>query len=241
MRRAALLLALVAAPLGSAAGQETAPRADAERAFGLALELAAEGDTTGALAAFEAAREGGTSAPLELNVARLALAQRDLGRARLAAERAYRLAPSLPGALDALDAARQAAGDAGPTPLRRRADALVGALGDLGVVLLALALAALAALAVWHRRRLPGAAVGLTVAAAALGIAGAGALLAERTALNAVLVEAVALREAPSPDAREGVRLDAGRVVHAGAELDGWVRLGGDLDGWVPAGAVGEI
>ena len=233
MRRLALLLALAAAP---AAAQ--APRADAERAFALGLALAAEGDTTGAAAAFEAARAGGASAALEHNLARLALARGDVGRARLAAERAYRLDPSAAGVADVLDAARQAAGDAPPTALRLRLDAAVGPLGPLGVVLLALALAALAALAVWQRHRLPGLVVGLAVALAALALGGAAALLAERTALDAVLVESAALRGAPSPDAPEGLRLDAGRLVHAGERRDGWVRLGGGLDGWVPEGAV---
>lgn len=238
--RLVLLLALAAlATVPSAVAQ--AERPEAERAFALALELAAEGDTTGARAAFDAARAGGASAALELNVARLALAQDDVGPARLAAERAYRLAPGLPGALDVLDASREAVGDAGPGALRHRADTLAGALGGLGVVLLALALAALAAVAVWHRRRLPGAVVGLVVAGAALGLAGTVALLAERTVLNAVVVETVATRGAPSPDAREGMRLDAGRVVRAGERRDGWVHLSGGIDGWVPEGAVEAI
>ena len=237
---AAALVAVLAPPAG--AGPPTpGERSTANRAFVLGLELAAEGDTTGAVAAFEAARLGGTSAALEHNLARLHLGRGDAGRARLSAERAYRLAPELPGVAEVVAASREQVGRGRPGPVRRAVAPVVAAVRPLGVVGLAVVLAALAAAAVGWRRRLPGALVGLAVALAVLGAGAAVALLTERTLVNAVVLDAVVARGAPSPEAPETARLAPGQTVHAAGRRDGWTRLGGGLDGWVPAEAVGEI
>ena len=238
---AAGLVCLVAASAAQAGPPTPGERSAAERAFVLGLELAAEGDTTGAVAAFEAARAGGASAAVEHNLARLHLGRGDAGRARLAAERAYRLAPDTPGVPEVVAAAREAIGIARPGPVRRAVMPVVATVRPLGVVGLALLVSALAGAAVWWRQRLPGALVGLAVAVAALAVVGAGAMLTERTLENAVVLDAVAARGAPSPEASEAVTLTPGQTVHAARTQDGWTHLGGGVDGWVPSRAIGRL
>jgi Flp pilus assembly protein TadD len=89
MRQFLLVLALLV-PLAAQADD----RAEAERLFTLGVALAEEGDLAGAAAAFEGAlATGWTSPALAFNLARTYHASGDLGRARLHAERAARLAP----------------------------------------------------------------------------------------------------------------------------------------------------
>lgn len=221
-------------------------RAQAERLFQLGLELVAEGDTVGALAAWDgAAATGWTSAALAYNRGAVALAQGDLGAARLALERAARLDARTPAIASALAEVRDRAGDA-PAPAEAAVRAARATLGPLGVVLGALALYALAlALGVRAARRRTRALVAGTVAGAALAIGAlalAALVLSDASPSRAVALSDGAVRDAPSPTAVETGRLRAGAGVELGAVRGDWqaVRAEG-LDGWVPRGRVAPI
>ena len=237
-----LLLALLL--LGPARAED---RPEAERLFALGLDLIAEGDTAGALAAWDgAAATGWTSAALSYNRGVVAFERGDLGAARLALERAGRLAPRDPAVAQALADVRERSGADPPTLARRAARRVGGVLGAGGTVALALALYALTiALAVvwWRRRtRAVGAGAGLAAALAAAAVAVAVSVLSEATAPRGVVLDAGPMRSDPSPTAIEAGALRAGESVDLGRTDGAWRAVTvGDVEGWVPSASVEAI
>ena len=220
---------------------QPAPRSEAERLFEAGVALVAEGDTAGAVAAWEGARRTGwASAAVEQNLGAVAGARGDRGRARLHLERAARLAPLDGAVADALAAAREEAGAAPPSAAERAWRGAVGVARPVGLVALALALA-FGAVAVWLLgRRRPALAVG---AAAVLAVVAAVAALREEgAARGVVLAETADVRAGPSATAPPVARVRAGDVVGVGAERAGWRAVStDDGDGWVWGGAVEPI
>lgn len=240
-----VLLALLL--LQAAPGQSTPDaRAEAARLFELGTALAAEGDTTGAVAAFEGARATGwTSAAVEHDLGTLALARGDIGRARLHLERAARLGPSAATAQN-LRLVRERADAPAPTAAERLWRRLVATAGVGGLVVLALLLTYVAAALAGLVRQRGGR--GLRAGAWALGaiaaiavLAAVGALAEASRAVGVVLVESD-VREAPSPEADGTGRLAPGQTLTLGGKTGGWrhVRTGG-AEGWVPAEAVERL
>ncbi|MEM6288863.1 MAG: SH3 domain-containing protein [Bacteroidota bacterium] len=221
--------------------QAAAPAAEADRLFETGARLIAEGDTAGAVAAWEGiAEQGVASAAIEHNLGTLALERGDVGRARLHLERAARLDASRPGVAHNLRLARQAAG-VGDRPVWRVAwDRLGAVVPPGGLVALALALSFAALGVVLLERRRLGAALG---ALALVTVVAASAALWERTAPVAIVVASEAdLREAPSAAARGVARVRAGEVVALGDAEAGWRRVEADgVEGWVPEAAVERL
>ena len=230
------LLQAAPAPPASVGG-----RAEAERLFDLGNALVAEGDTAGAVAAWEGAVEvGWTSAAVQHNLGTVALAQGDVAGARLHLERAARLAPRDDAVARNLALARERAGEPPPSQVRRAWGAAIGVLRPFGAVALALALAFGAlGLSVADRRRW---AAGLG-ALAIVAVAGAALAVWEVTRpVGVVLADDVAVVESPSPAAPGVARLRAGETVEVGPEADGWRPVSvGRADGWVRADAVAPI
>ena len=220
---------------------QAAPRAEADRLFSLGATLVAEGDTAGAVAAWEGALATGLTSPAaEYNLGAVALARRDLGRARLHLERAARLDPLDGDVAAALAEARERSGAPPRSAAERAWNAVVGVVRPLGLVALALAVAfgALALLLVGRRR--PALAV---AAVAAVAVAAAGAALWQATVPGGVvLADEAEVREAPSPSAPPVARVRAGERVGVGRVRAGWRRVEtADGGGWVREAAVGEI
>ncbi|WP_420455483.1 SH3 domain-containing protein [Rubrivirga sp.] len=217
------------------------PVADADRLFDLGLRLVAEGDTAGAVAAWEgAAAAGWTSAAVEHNLGTVALARGDAARARLHLERAARLAPLDNAVARNLGLARERAGEPPPSAARRAWARAVGVLTPFGVVALALAVSFGAlGLAVAGRRRW---AAGVGVLAL-VAVAGAVVAVSEATRpLGIVMADDAPVVEAPSPTAPGVARLRAGEAVEVGAPVDGWRPVTvGRAEGWVRADAVEPI
>ena len=218
-----------------------ADQAEADRLFTLGTRLVAEGDTTGAVAAWEGATEAGwTSAAVEHNLGTVALVRGDVARARLHLERAARLDPRDDAVARNLALARARSGEPTPSPVRQLWAEVVGVLRPLGLVVLALAVAFGAlGLAMAGRRRV---AVGLGVLAAVV-VAGAGVAVWEITRpVGVVLVDDAAVVESPSGVAPGVARLRAGETVEVGPEADGWRPVSvGRAEGWVRADAVAPI
>jgi len=218
-----------------------ADRADADRLFELGTALVAEGDTAGAVAAWEGARATGwTAAAVEHNLGTVALGQGDAPRARLHLERAARLAPADEAVRQNLRLARERLGIPAASPVEvawARASAVVP---PAGWVALALALVfGAVGLALAGRRRGAG---GLgVVAAAAVVIAGL-AVWGATQAEGIVLLDQAVVAEAPSPTAPAVARLRAGEAVRLGEATEGWreVRVDGEA-GWVPEAAVAPL
>ncbi len=217
------------------------PRAEAERLFALGAELIAEGDTSGAVAAWEGARATGvTSVAVEHNLGTVALQRGDLGRARLHLERAARLAPLDTRIAQNLRLARQAADVPTRSVPERLWDQIVGVVGAVGLVALALALT-FGALGLFflERRRL---ALGVGVAAAlAVGVAAA-ALWERSQPIGVVLAPEAEVTEAPSAEAVGVARVRAGETVRVGGARGGWRRVEADgAEGWLPERAVEQL
>ena len=230
----ALVLALLAL-------LQPAPRAEAERLFDLGTELVAEGDTAGAVAAWQGALDTGwTSAAAEANLGTVALGRGDVGRARLHLERAARLAPLDGDVAQALAAAREEAGTAPLTAVERTWGGVVGVVRPVGLVASALALAFGALALFLLGRRRPALAVG---AVALLAVAAAGAALWEATAARGVVLASDAeVRAGPSATAPSVARVRAGEVVGVGEERAGWRRVSaGAAEGWLWGGAVARL
>ena len=234
-----LVLALLQAAPAESASVDA--QAEADRLFRLGNQLVAEGDTAGAVAAWEGATQiGWTSAAVEHNLGTVALARGDVARARLHLERAARLAPRDAAVARNLSLARERAGEPPPSQTRRLWAHVLGVLRPLGAVALALALAFGAlGLFVADRRRW---AAGLG-ALAAVAVAGAAFAVWEATRpVGVVLVDDAAVLEAPSPAAPGVARLRAGETGEVGTEAAGWRPVTvGRADGWVRADAVVPI
>ena len=238
-----MIVVLALLLLGPPAAED---RPEAERLFQLGLDLVAEGDTVGALAAWDGAEATGwTSAALAYNRGTVALAQGDVGTARLALERAARLDARTPAIASALAEARDRAGDA-PSPVEPVVRTARATIGPVGIVLGALVLYSLAlALAVhaWRRRTRPLAISASVSTVLALGAVGLAILvLRDASPSRAIALSDGVVHEAPSPTAAESGRLRAGSDVELGDVRGDWraVRVG-DLDGWVPRGRVEPI
>ena len=221
---------------------QTAPadRAEAERLFELGTRLVAEGDTAGAVAAWEGAlATGWTSAAAEHNLGTVALAQGQTGRARLHLERAAHLDPLDPAVRQNLGLARARAGEPAPSAARAAWTWAVAVVRPVGLVALALAVA-FGALAVGVAGR-PRVAAGLGVVAA-VAVGAAALAVWERTRPVGVALADGAVVEAPSPTATGVARLRAGEAVGVGPAVDGWRPVTvGDAEGWVRADAVEPV
>ncbi len=221
--------------------QTTSGPAEAERLFDLGTTLVAEGDTTGAVAAWEGAlATGWTSAAAEHNLGTVSLLRGDVPTARLHLERAARLAPRDASIRRNLQIARERAGEPAPSTTQRLWDRTTSAVPPIGFVALALALAfAALALRLVGRSRL---ATGLGAVAVAAVLIAVGVLTEATRPLGVVLADDVTVVEAPSAAASGVARLRAGEAVPVSPAADGWrlVRVG-RTRGWVRADAVAPI
>ncbi len=230
-----VLLALL-----QAAPAPAASPAEAERLFAVGTALVAEGDTSGAVAAWQGAvATGWTSAAAEHNLGTVALARGQTAAARLHLERAARLDPLDDAVARNLALARARAGAPEPSAAGAGWTRAVAVVRPLGLVALALALAfgALALLLLDRRR------VAVAVGAVALlAVVAASAAVWERTRPLAVVMAEVAVVESPAPSASAVARLRPGETVSVGEAEDGWrpVRVGRE-SGWVRADAVAPI
>ena len=219
----------------------TTPEAEADRLFALGTELLAEGDTAGAVAAWEGVRATGvTSATVEHNLGTVALRQGDVGRARLHLERALRLSPLDAAIAQNLRLAREAAGAPPRSTAERIWGQTVGIVGTIGLVALALALA-FGALGLFFldRRRL---ALGVG-GVALLAVGAASAALWERSQPVGIVIAGEAeVTDEPSAEAVGVARVRGGEVVRLGEAEVGWrrVEVDGD-DGWLPERAVERL
>ena len=216
-------------------------RTEADRLFTLGQQLVAEGDTTGAVAAWEGAvATGWTSAAAEHNLGTVALTRGDVPQARLHLERAARLDPLDAAIAQNLRLARERAGERPPSSAQRAFAAVVGVLTPLGLVALALAVAFGAlGLGMAGRRRW---AAGLGVLAVAAVSVATLAVMEVTRPLAVVLVDEAPVVETPSPSAPGVARLRAGETVEAGEAVDGWRPVTvGRSEGWVRADAVARI
>lgn len=235
------MIVLLALALQTAGGAPEAGPAEAARLFDLGTTLVAEGDTAGAVAAWEGAlATGWASAAAEHNLGTVALLQGDVPTARLHLERAARLAPGDAQIRHNLQVARERAGEPAPSMVRRLWERALAAVPPVALVALALALA-FGALALRLAGRLRWASgVGLGAAVVVLVTV---AVLAEATRpLGVVLAPDVTVTEAPSAGAPSVARLRAGEAVAVGPEVEGWRRVRvGRTRGWVPSDAVAPI
>ena len=230
-----VLLALLQAVPASAASP-----AEAERLFAVGTELVAEGDTSGAVAAWQGAvATGWTSAAVEHNLGTVALARGQTAAARLHLERAARLDPLDDAVARNLALARARAGVPEPSAARAAGARVVAVVRPLGLVALALALTFGALALLLMNRRRAALAVG---AVALLAVAAASGAVWERTRPLAVAMSGAAVVESPSPTASAVARLRPGETVSVGEAEDGWrpVRVGRQ-SGWVRADAVAPI
>ena len=230
-----VLLALLQAVPASAASP-----AEAERLFAVGTELVAEGDTSGAVAAWQGAvATGWTSAAAEHNLGTVALARGQTAAARLHLERAARLDPLDDAVVRNLALARARAGAPEPSVVQAAGARVVAVVRPLGLVTLALALTFGALALLLMNRRRAALAVG---AVALLAVAAASGAVWERTRPLAVAMSGAAVVESPSPNASAVARLRPGETVSVGEAEDGWrpVRVGRQ-SGWVRADAVAPI
>lgn len=223
-----LLLLLLAQPL------------EADRLFALGNDLVVEGDTAGAVAAWQgAAATGWTSAAVEYNLGTVALIRGEVGEARLHLERAARLDPLAADIDRNLELTRARAGipprGAGER-LWARAVAIVCPFG-LVVLALALAFGALGTMLLGRRRLAGGLALVALVAVGAASFA-----VWDTTRLLGVVLTEASVTEGPSSSTPSIARLAAGETLEVGLEVDGWqpVRIGRSR-GWIRAGAVETI
>lgn len=217
------------------------PRAEAERLFTLGTELIAEGDTSGAVAAWEGARATGlTSAAVEHNLGTVALRRGDVGRARLHLERAARLDPLDDAVAQNLRLARDAAGVPARSAAERLWDRTVGVVGAFGLVVLALAFVfgALGLFFLDRRRWALGVGVG-----ALLAVGVASAVLWERSRpVGVVLADEAEVTEEPSAASVGVARVQAGETVEVGETQSGWRRVETDGgEGWLPERTVERL
>lgn len=246
--RALCLLLLVVWPLAPEAQDALTPAA-AEALRKQAIVLSAMGDSTGAVASFEASLDGGwTSAQAQLDLGLLHIARGEAGRAVLAVERASRLDPISPGIATARREAFALAGQVAPrvpAPLiaSRTVAARLGA-GALVALALVLYLGAASLGVVWFRRRdrrVGWAAIAVApFALAALVVAGIALWDAGRP--TAVALTDVALQTRPSPEAAASGAVRAGEIVRIGDASGLWRQVEvGEETGWVPEQAVAGL
>lgn len=213
-----------------------------------------DGDYRGALAAYEGATASGwTSTALLLNTSAAALQARDLPRARLAAERAARLAPRDADVLHNLALVRRAVGEPSPRPPTAAAAAVAwletrvgGAPLAAAALLLWTALFALLAVRLVRGRGPPlrrRAMLGLAPLAL-LALGAAMAVSHEQTLPRAVaLTTEVPLARQPGDTHAADNHLRAGQLVRLGASRGEWrhVRAADGSEGWVETAAIEEV
>jgi tetratricopeptide (TPR) repeat protein len=242
----ALLLALLlAAPAGAQPPDHLLAQGDA---------LYEEGDYRGALAAYDgAAASGWTSPTLLLNASAAALRAGDLPRARLAAERAARLAPRDADVRHNLALVRAAVGEPPERPNTASAAAVAWLAANVGAAPLAagalvawLALFALLGLRVVHggwpttQRRL----AMVVGPLALLAIVAAFAVSHHESAPRAVaLAEEAPLARQPGDTREAAGYLRAGQLVRVGASRGAWrhVRAADGTAGWVETATMAEL
>lgn len=244
MPRALTLLLVLWAPALPAQSSD-----EADRLFTLGTTLFAQGDATGAAAAFEGARATGlTSAALEHNLGTAYLEAGRYPQAVLHLERARLLRPRDPLVRHNLDLARRRAlGTDAALPegfmfgTLSTLERFLGAWGLFGIaVVVALLLGGLAwrLQGPWRRRGLVvgGALLGLTLAAAF-------AVSARRAVPRGVLLQPADVRAQPGPSAPVRAAAPAGLTVRLGEAEGEWqtVTLPGGAHGWVRAGSVESL
>lgn len=239
MKRLPLAVTLMVCLIGCS--QEPSP--EAERLFALGVERAEAGDHRGGAAAFEAVLDAGWVTPeLLLNLAHVYAEAGDLGRARVYAERAERLAPRRAEVRAAKTRMARLAGDP-PTRAQTLTEALAGRLArgigaatllGLGFALW-LAVMAGAAIMLWFRPRGSIERVGLgALGLAALVVLGGAALTARyEHRPEVVVLNETALYAAPG--GAEVGQVTAGRLLRRGTTEGTWqaVRLADGSEAWV--------
>ena len=228
-------------------------QAEAERLFALGVQLYADSDAAGAVAAFEGAgTTGWSSGMLHYNLGTAYLDLEKLGPAILHFERARRLMPGHEAITHNLRIARERAGVTGEAAspwevLSRRLTRTGGPLLWLAFgLVLYISLIGVIGFRFWTRRNdawsrraiallVP---VTATVLVAALSVWGSA-----RTPEGIVLSEDAQLRASPSADAALRATLRPGLRVRITEVGDGWqaVRLPGGVRGWLPSRAVARI
>ncbi len=238
-RAAVAALVLLAATGARAQGLD-----EANRLVALGSQLAAEGDSAGAAAAFAGAADAGraagrVSAAVEHDLGTLALARGDAGAARLHTERAARLAPLSAPVQQNAALARALAGAPAEPAVARAWRIARSVAGPAGLVALALALVYVALALFLNRRRRAALVIG---ALGLFAVAGAVAALAEASRPAGVVLVAAGVRAEPTPEATEGAALAPGALVRLGERRGTWraVRTDG-RDGWVPDAAVASL
>lgn len=225
---------------GSAGAQELVSGPQVH--FDAGLKLAAERDSLGAMAAFEAAlRTNQVSAEAAYNLGTLALRTGDVGPARLYLERASRLDPLNASIEKNLRLAREAADAPDPRVFRAWLSAPLRLFPPLGWSLLAVVLSLVT---IFVRLRKGISWRGFTAAAFAslLVLAIALALVWRESIPAGIVLQSVEMQGAPGSSSIALGRLKAGQDVRIGVREAAWVRVTGrGVTGWVPARAVALI
>lgn len=248
------LLPLAALCVASAAQAAVTvpPEARGNALFDQANAAYLSGDTSRAVAGYEALLEEGLVSPeLETNLGAAYLRQGKRGLAALHLERALFLDPSdddaradllevRRGNVDKLEGEPDEGGAEAisrvlaPLPGRAAAVAL-GALWSLGWALVALNI-------LRPRARLAGSAIACFVVAGAAALVTAGSAAAHRLTLHraVVVAQAAAAREGPSDRAASHFEVHEGTALRVEDEDQGFrrVKLANGLTGWVPTAAV---
>ena len=250
----AILVVLLASLAGSAAraGITVAPEARGSALFDQANAAYLSGDTSRAVAGYEALLQEGIASPvLETNLGVAYLRQGKRGLAALHLERALFLASSDDDArADLLEVRRgivdKLEGETDEPGLEAVARILAPVPGDLAAVALIALWCAGWTLWALHLFR-PRAALGNSVAvcfvlAAVAGLMTAGAVASHRMALKraVVVAQAARAREGPSERAASHFEVHEGTALRVEDEDQGFrrVRLANGLTGWVPAATV---
>ncbi len=243
-RRVARRAAVAALVLIAATGVRAQGLDEANRLVALGAQLAVEGDSAGAAAAFAGAADAGraagrVSAAVEHDLGTLALARGDAGTARLHTERAARLAPLSAPVQQNAALARALAGATPETAIARAWRVARSVAGPTGLVALALALVYVALALFLNARRRAALVVG---ALGLFAVVGAVSALAEASRPAGVALVAAGVRAEPTPEATEGAALAPGALVRLGERRGTWraVRTDG-RDGWIPDAAVGAL
>ncbi len=221
--------------------------AEAERLFALGVQLHADGDIAGAIAAFEGAElTGWNSGMLHYNLGTAYLALGRYGEAILHFERARKLTPEDEAINRNVRIARERAGltQEAASPIRLFANRLAGIGGANAWLafgwILYVCLMGLISLRVWTRRDenwLSRTILGLVPVTLLVLLIACSAWWSTRAPTGVVLSEDAELRALPSLDAASRGTLHPGQIVRIRETRGDWqeVRLKGGDRGWLSA------
>lgn len=240
-----LLLLQTTPPVGT--------QAEADRLFALGVDIYADGDLAGAIAAFRGAEATGwRSGMLQYNLGSAYLSLERFGPAILHLERARRLMPGNEAATHNLRIARERAGIASESasPFGVLSSRVAGMGGPQVWLIFGLLLynvvIGLIGFRFWRRRtdawsrRAITVLVPVTVAVLAIGFSAWGGA---RTQDGIIMSENAQLRTLPSSEAASRGSLEPGQLVHLTEARGDWqsVQLPGGARGWLPSRAVERI